>query len=496
MKTLMAWLGMADLKGPTDADRVGPIAGAMRQRRFGRARILAGHRDQPADAYVEWLSQRTGADVDLVRTDVTDPWDLRGIYAASSNAVASELSAGTTFDELTFHLSPGTGAMAATWIILSKTRYPAELIESSSYDEATEDFPVRTVSVPFDLSVRLIGDLLSGPAHRLQELAATLPQGQPGFQSLVYQSQAMGEVIARARRLALFADVPVLILGESGTGKELISRGIHQSSPRSDGPLVSVNCGAIPKDLIEAQLFGHVRGAFTGASRDHRGVFEQADGGTLFLDEVGELSPDAQTRFLRVLQEGELVRVGDHRQRSVNVRVIAATNRELSAPGFRLDLFHRLAVGVLRIPSLRQRPQDIEALIDHYLAFIPEQLGSDLIPSDRRLTPEARQRLLAHPWPGNVREIQATLTRAMIWSRSNPIDAGEIDAAIMTAHDEGTEHGPVLGRGFSLEAYLNEHKQTLIDRALTEAAGNKSRAASLLGVKRTTLAGWLSDRRL
>ena len=264
--------------------------------------------------------------------------------------------------------------MAAVWIILAKTRFPAELIESS------KEHGVRTASVPFDIAADFLPDLLARPDRELERLAAGLPPEAPEFSAIVHRSPVMQRVIARARRVAP-RSIPVLIEGESGTGKELLARAIHQASPRRDRPFVTVNCGAIAPDLVESELFGHEKGAFTGAGAQRRGYFEAAHTGTLFLDEIGELPKPAQVKLLRALQEGEVTRVGATAPTRVDVRILAATNRtlaaEVAAGRFREDLFYRLAVAVIDLPPLREREGDAGLLLDRLLDQVNRESGTE-----------------------------------------------------------------------------------------------------------------------
>jgi len=303
-RILLCWLGRTDLRAVTEADQVGtgPIAQALGTGRFARLELLCDYPAEAAAPYLDWLRARTDADIIQHLVTLPGPTDFDAIYR-HARALAQQVTAGQGVDagRLTFHLSPGTPAMAAVWIILAKTRFPAELIESS------RDHGVRTVSVPFQISADFIPDLLRRPDAELTRLTAGLPPAAPAFDAIIHQSPVMQRVVARARRVAL-RTIPVLIEGESGTGKELLARAIHQASPRRERPMLTVNCGAIPAELIESELFGHEKGAFTGAVSARPGVFEAADTGTLFLDEVGELPKPAQVRFLRALQEGEITR--------------------------------------------------------------------------------------------------------------------------------------------------------------------------------------------
>jgi transcriptional regulator with GAF, ATPase, and Fis domain len=239
--------------------------------------------------------------------------------------------------------------------------------------------------------------------------------GTGAFGELIGQSPAL-EAVARQIDLVAPTDSAVLILGESGTGKELVAREIHRRSQRAGRPLIKVNCAAVPRDLYDSEFFGHVKGAFTGALRDRVGRFELAEGGTLFLDEVGEIPLELQAKLLRVLQEGELERVGEERTRRVNVRLMAATNRDLRAEAeagrFRQDLFYRLSVFPVEVPALRKRKEDIPLLADHFLEVSSRKVGRPR----PTLTLAAVQRLQQYDWPGNVRELQHVIERAVITS--------------------------------------------------------------------------------
>ncbi|MEY4580142.1 MAG: hypothetical protein RL701_4845 [Pseudomonadota bacterium] len=285
---------------------------------------------------------------------------------------------------------------------------------------------------------------------------------------MVAESSSMLEVLNEVRRVATLP-WPVLVRGESGTGKEGLAFALHERSARSKHPFVAINAGGLSRELVESQLFGHERGAFTGAAQRHRGVFEQAQHGTLFLDEIGELPLDLQARLLRVLESGEIRRVGAESGTRVDVRLVCATHRDLRAMvaegTFRQDLFYRIARVVIQVPSLRTRPEDLRALAQRFLLEIARDLGT------RTLTPEAWARLGAHAWPGNVRELRNVLSAASA-SATSCIDACDIERALERVGGQGAP---------------NEVTAEMVQRALSECCGNQTAAARALGIPRSTL---------
>ncbi|GIW41867.1 MAG: hypothetical protein KatS3mg076_2444 [Candidatus Binatia bacterium] len=490
---LLAWVGITDLRAPKEENSVGlgPVAQAASVRRFDEVVLLSNFPKAQVDTYVSWLSRRTSCRAHVEQCKLSSPTDFGEIYTASVGVVQKVLERHGTDAKLTFHLSPGTPAMAAIWILLAKTRFPAELIESS------REHGVRTVSVPFDISADFLPDLLRRPDEELQRLSEGLPPEAPEFGDIVCRSRAMKRVILLARRVAP-RSVPVLIEGETGTGKELLARAIHRASPRRGRAFVAVNCGAIPADLVESELFGHVKGAFTGAASNRKGHFVEADGGTLFLDEVGELPGAAQVKLLRALQEDEILPVGSSSPRKVDVRVIAATNRpllsEVAEGRFREDLFHRLAVAILRLPPLRERREDLSLLIDHLLARINREGRGQPGFVEKKISAGARNLLLRHPWPGNVRELQNTLARAAIWTPGSLLKTEDIREALLplvTPSGDRILDRP-LGEGLDLPGLLATVARHYLERALEEAAGNKTRAARLVGLPSyQTLTNWM-----
>ena len=318
---------------------------------------------------------------------------------------------------------------------------------------------------------------------------------------MVGQHETMRRVFELVERVA-DSDATVLITGESGTGKELVARAIHEQSPRAGGPLVPVNCAAIPEGLLESELFGHEKGAFTGAHRARKGRFSLADGGTIFLDEIGEMSPALQAKLLRVLQERVVEPIGDVRTYSVDVRVLAATNRNLetlvSKRRFREDLYYRLAVIPIGLPPLRTRRADISLLLDHFLARFSDRNGR----TPPVCPPAVVKVLERYDWPGNVRELENLAERLVILCLGEEVVLPDLPPKFTEAgrHPlgdwwEDEDDGPPLPEaGIRLKRFLQKVEQSLIDQALARTGGNRNRAAKLLGLNRTTLVEKLRKR--
>jgi len=305
-----------------------------------------------------------------------------------------------------------------------------------------------------------------------------------GDRPIVAASPAMIDLLEILERAAEYK-ATVLLTGESGTGKEVLARAIHAQSGRRDQAFVAVNCGAIPEALLESELFGHARGAFTGADRARRGLFVEADAGTLFLDEIGELSPPLQVKLLRVLQEEEVRPIGEAKPRSIDVRVIAATSRDLErdvASGrFREDLFYRLDVFRVRVPPLRERREDVPLLVDHFIARFRESLGKAV----RTIADDALDRLVDHTWPGNVRELENVIERAMILADGDRIRLRELPEAIAISSRSAM---PSASSGdFSMRRARRRFEADLIRRALVATGGNRTRAARLLEISHRAL---------
>jgi two-component system response regulator HydG len=302
-----------------------------------------------------------------------------------------------------------------------------------------------------------------------------------GLDRIIGQSRQMKDVYAKIQRAAP-VDSTVLILGESGTGKELVAQALHHNSPRKKGAFVAVNCAAVPATLVESELFGHVRGAFTGATDRRIGRFEQADGGTLFIDEIGDFEIGLQAKLLRVLETLTVTPVGGHEDRKVNVRVVAATSRDINKMvrdgTFREDLFYRLNVVTITLPPLRERTDDIPLLIEHFMKDIAESKRT----APRKMTPEVMRVLMHHAWPGNVRELRNALESMMVLAQDELVTKEDLPERILQSMENG-------GGGQELLNNLNmeELERLAITKALDEANGNRTHAAGRLGISVRTL---------
>jgi len=308
------------------------------------------------------------------------------------------------------------------------------------------------------------------------------------FENLIGTSEAMQQVYTLIEKVA-DSDSTVLIYGESGTGKELVARTIHYNSPRRNRPLIPVNCGAIPEDLLESEMFGHERGAFTGATAMRMGRFELADGGTIFLDEIGDMSPSLQVKLLRVLQEKSFERVGGTKTIRVDVRILAATNQDLEKAvaerRFREDLYYRLNVIPIHIPPLRERKEDIPLLVDHFLRQFTSQKRRDV----DGISPEVIQILMEYPWPGNVRELENLIERLVILKGKGTIVPEDLPEKYLTRPRRmgSAPEIQIPDEGIDFDAAVEAFENALIIQALQKAGGVKNKAAQYLRLNRTTL---------
>jgi two-component system, NtrC family, nitrogen regulation response regulator NtrX len=351
--------------------------------------------------------------------------------------------------------------------------------------EATQLGAYDILEKPLDTD-RILVTLRNALRHLdLQEENVRLRKSIEARYELVGRSFAMNSLIEKIEKVAQ-TPARVLITGENGTGKELVARAIHRGSQRADGPFVEVNCAAIPTELIESELFGHVKGSFTGAIADRAGKFEQADGGTLFLDEIGDMSQSAQAKVLRVLQDSEVTRIGGSKQISVDVRVLAATNKrleeEIAEGRFREDLFYRLNVVPIHVPPLRERRDDIELLVAHFLALLSSAEGM----APRTMAPEALQRLTQLDWPGNVRELRNTVERLLILASGPRIMLADVERLVSAPAAAGTSLGELV-ECTTLEQFREVSERAFLLAKLRENDWNVSETARILEMPRSNL---------
>lgn len=508
-RVLVQWIGHSDLRSlgatlstarqkqlfdriggsPAQEEDDGPTKTLLSAQRFDEIRLLSNYEPKFNRWFQDWLEIPTT----LVEVELQSPTDYPSIFEFASEQLAA-LRHSKTWEnnELCLHLSPGTPAMAAVWLLLGKTRYPATFYETS------RDGNWWITDVPFDL-VDVIPDVLRNPDAHLQHLASEAPSQIEGFENIVGNSRGIRDAVGRAKRAAV-RSISVLLLGESGTGKEMFAQAIHMASSRRDKPYRAINCAALSKTLLESELFGHAKGAFTGADKSRSGAFESADGGTIFLDEVGECDLETQIKLLRVLQpitgEGPAIRmfcrVGEEEDRKVDVRIIAATNRDLHkaiADGtFREDLYYRLAAMTITLPPLRDRRSDIALISEHLLSQINQQFAIEEPGyKHKSLSAPATVFVKEQPWPGNVRQLYNALVQAAVLTDRDKIGSRELAAALGEMPDFGNlsnvslDHP--LGDGFDLEVHLNSIHKRYLQRAMEEAGGIKAQAARLLGMK-------------
>ncbi len=371
-------------------------------------------------------------------------------------------------------IRPGTPVILMT--AFGSIDSAVEAMRAGAYDYITKPFEPDTVVFTIDRALE---------NRALREENATLRRAVDQTTSLGElkgESSAMREVFSLIRRIA-HTSSSVLITGESGTGKDLVARALHFTGARADRPFVPVNCTAIPEGLLESELFGHVKGAFTGAHASRKGLFEKADGGTLFLDEIGDMGPGLQSKLLRVLQDKEIRPVGGSESMHVDVRIIAATHQDLEEriqdKTFREDLFYRLNVIPIHIPPLRERPDDVPALAE---TFLRRHQGE----RSCYLTPEAMRKLMAHPWRGNARELENVIERALALCDGESLDVGDVPLPESEAN-RGAQDASFLRRAALRETTLDDLGEQYTREVLDLVGGNKVRAAALLGIDRKTL---------
>jgi len=416
------------------------------------------------------------------------------VKGSSSGKEAFTLLAGERFDIVIsdLHLPDVTGIDILTQVKAGSPRTEVILVtghgsaetavqamKKGAFDYITKPLNIDELRIIIDKALEK-GALLDENVYLKKQL-----RDKYEFANIIGNSQAMQQLFSRMKRI-IKTDSTVLILGESGTGKELVAKAIHFNGNRKDKPFIAVNCSAIPENLLESELFGHVKGAFTGAVKEKVGKFEAANQGTIFLDEIGTLPMHLQTKLLRVLQEQELERVGSNRQIKLDVRVISATNvnleEEVKRGNFREDLFYRLNVIPVLLPPLRERIEDILPLTKHFLEKNCRAMQRPIMHLDK----EALEALESYPWNGNVRELENIIERIVALTESDHIALRDLPANVAKSYQEGSSTS-VTPNGIDMVQTINEIEKKMISEALQLAGGVKARAATMLSINRTTL---------
>ena len=444
------------------------------------ARILVVEDEQAIRLALNGLLRREGYEVEL----------------AEDGEEAIEKLQSQVFDMVLTDLALGRGASGMEVLKTAKeirpetavvmiTAHGSEKIAVEAMKAGAEDY----VPKPFDNDELRVVVHRAIDRHRLERenrLLRERIQREYGFENLIGSGQAMQRVFETMQKVAE-TDLSVMIRGESGTGKELVAQALHNTSTRKHKPFVAVNCAAINRELVESELFGHEKGAFTGADSRRIGRFEAANGGTIFLDEIGDMAPETQAKVLRVLEERKLERVGSTHPIDVDVRVISATHRDLEDEvkkgGFREDLYYRLKVVAIELPALRDRSEDIPALADRFLSQLEERLGRDR----KRLGAGALARLARHGWPGNVRELRNVLEQAAVLAAGDEIEECDLQLGESAPAATSAEVGAGLPFGEAKKLTVETFERSYLLRALREHDGNVSRTAQSIGMVRQSL---------
>jgi len=481
MRILFTWIGRQDINSALKNEDAA-IAVAVRELNPERVVLLNNFAEKEIESVLDHLATLSEAKTEIHQVNLSSPTRHEEIYPAVLKIV-NETKAKVPGAELYFHLSPGTPAMHAVWLLIAKTRIKAELIET------TTEKGFRIVQLPFTLSLDFYKQIDHTIVTNRRLLSVEELNRDPDLSNIIFRSDKMTALLNDAITVASY-DVPVLIEGETGTGKEVLAGLIHRKSGRGDKPFIAINCGAIPKEIIESELFGHTKGAFTGAVADKKGYFEAAGDGTLFLDEIGDLPLEAQVKILRLLNDGTFSRVGSTTPLKSNARIIAATHRSLSVlvteQRFREDLFFRLAVVRLFIPPLRERRDDLVHLARALFAKMAESMGR----RELNLSPAAVEVLQFHDFPGNTRELITTLQRMIIFSGNDEIAAEDAEKALLErASSVDSREYPVA------DLNINSNIEELFTRLYNEArkkSGKKKEIAAILGFdNHQTLDNWV-----
>ncbi len=507
---LVSWIGDHDFNY-TDSTSLhtGPVVALLDQKadEFDEVHLFYDdHNIEASVRFCEKINSEFGSKVICSNKKLKNPTDYHEIYTVvTASLEAIQKAHANETIRWSFHTSPGTSQMAAIWLLLSKTEYPAELYQAW-IDKETYTSKVRKTE--FSVMPKVILREMMNDDHNFEHCLLLEPEPENSilnsvvekslseelleqwrnldeYTAIIHESESMKKILHRVHRMAPYA-IPVLLYGESGTGKEMIAKLLHKGSQRM-GKFVVLNCAAMTESLAESKLFGWSKGAWTDAKEEGKGIIRSADEGTLFLDEIADLSLDIQTKMLRAIQFGEVRRVGDNETFRCDVRFIAATNKDLMAmvrnKTFREDLFYRLCVGYVHVPPLRERENDAALLARHFLREINITFSrvEASCYTHKELSREAEEFIVQHSWKGNIRELEHTLGRACLWSSNDVLTADDIEEALLDPFNGTQNITPHYTFPMDIEEHLDRIRKEVIEKALADCGGAITKAAEMLG---------------
>ena len=492
-RTLISWVGKQDLS-EFELGARGPLEDIIHQKEahpqeaYARVCLISTWPKEKTESFIQHLDKKYKADIHFTHASISDPTSYGDIYQ-HMEMLLKRITTEYPNDTITLQLTSGTPQMTAVSLLLGKAKYFTEFIQSNI------ETGVTTPELPFDLTADFHQVIPANHKDKLSQLFVGEAPDTAEFADIITQSAEM-ETLKQKAAIIAKREMPVLITGETGTGKELFAKAIHASSDRKDKPMLTINCGAIPSDLIDSILFGHTKGAFTGANAAKEGYFSKANEGTLFLDEFGELPLDSQIRLLRVIQEGRITPVGTTNEISVDVRIIAATHKNLAdevANGrFREDLFYRIAVAVLHLPPLRNRTGDSEFVAKALLKQINASVNDENY-VHKNFCESAIKFISKQSWNGNVRELQATIMRATLWQPLDKLTDKDLSSSLFSTaqqHDNIMEFD--VRQGIDINNLIDKLKRHYVVNALKVCDGNLTKSSKLLGLKSyQTLDNWI-----
>ena len=492
---LLTFTGFHDPYSPglvEGSKQPGPIISLLGTRNFDKVYLFTTPNTVEISAKTVQAVKENIPSTNAVVLDINlpEPTDYKGIIQGLRKHIPAIVNMHGG-DHVFVAVASGTPQMHACWLMLvSAGEIPAKILHIRPPKFVTPDRPLVS---EIDLSGKEFPTVRYYSTEDVEGVTDHDIVSLKQKAGIIGDNEALVAVLQQAMALAV-SGAPILIFGETGTGKELLARFIHLASGRSQNSMVPINCGALPENLIESALFGHVKGAFTGAHADHRGIFSEADGGTLFMDEIGDLPNAVQVKLLRVLEDGLVEPLGTSQSHRVNVRILGATNKDLQRlvkkGQFRKDLYYRLAMGELTLPPLKDRRSDIAKIALSILDRLNRNSGFS-----KNLTVNALNRLTQHNWPGNVRDLAYCLERSFLLISKHTIDADDLLITQPVVYDDPLQAIPDPYDGFELEGFLSSARKQIILRALELAKGNKSMAARLVGISPQAVSQYLRKQK-